>query len=112
MTGTILLSKTNEYLTFDGKLPDRPSHDKHLLSAMVAGQSVSVEGYDLLPPSMQAYCMVADPITIPITIRELAECDLLIVSRSRTNTGGGKVFRLNKFKLLVKTSKIELWRKI
>lgn len=111
VVGTILLSKTNEYLTHEGKLPLRPKHDKALLGGLIEGHRVSEDGYKLLPPSLQALCWVntGNYAETPITIRELNECELLIVSRSTTDTVGGREFRLDNFKLLLKDRKIELW---
>jgi len=46
----------------------------------------------------------------PVTIRELAACDLLLVIRSKDRVTGKK-FRLNKFNCILKTEEIELWQK-
>lgn len=108
--GTILLTRTNQYAKEDGSLPTRPRHDKELLSCLINGRRVSKAGYSLLPSSMQQLCRVtlAEPI-MPITIKELAECELLIISRSAEEFESSKVFRLDNFKCLVKDRKVELW---
>jgi len=107
---TILLSKNNEYLTYEGKLPERPSHDKELLASLVSTQlTVSEKGYSTLPPSIQKLCIVSEDYKMPITIPEIANSELLIISRSKTDTAGGKVFRLDNFILLLKDRKVELW---
>ncbi len=110
IVGSILLTKSNEYLTAEGTLPTRPKYDKLLLTELCKGELVSQEGYDLLPPSIQQICMVDHEPSMPITISELDKCDLLIVSRSSMATSGeGKKFRLDNFKLIVKDRKCELW---
>lgn len=105
---TILLSPSNKYIDKNGNLPPRPRHDKALLTSLCNGKRVSAEGYALLPPSIQQVCMVGK-VEIPITIKEIAEAELLIVSRSTLEVDGGKEFRLGNFKCLVKDRKVELW---
>lgn len=110
---TILLSPSNKYIDKDGNLPSRPRHDKALLTGLCDGRRVSAEGYALLPPSIQKICMVnmspSQAQIMPITIKEIASADLLIVSRSSLEVDGGKEFRLKGFKCLVKDRKVELW---
>lgn len=109
--GTILLTKDNKYVDDLGNLPKRPKHDKEMLAALLSCKIVSPKGYKLLPPSLQALC-VNDPYkqpTFPITIPEIAACDLLIVSKSPEEIKGGKVFRLNGFKCILKDRKGEIW---
>lgn len=115
--GTILLTKDNYYVgTSSDKLaehlPHRPKHDKLLLSEMCKGQVVSDDAYNMLPLSIQKLITVGENPTIPITIQELANCQLLIVSRSIEEFLTGKKFRLDNFKLIVKDRKIEIWSKI
>ena len=109
MIGTILLSKDNKYIDKDGKLPKRPIYDKDMLRAVVKGGIVSSNGYSMLPPSIKSTCTQADNYTMPITISELAKCDMLLVNRSDTNLEGGKIFRLDNFKCIVQEKQIELW---
>jgi len=111
IVGTILLTKSNKYVDDEGKLPKRPKFDKELLAGILAGRPVSEEGYKLLPQSLQALCYtsIAPQMRVPITIRELAKSELLIVSRSQEDFEGGKEFRLNNFKCLVKDRKVEIW---
>ena len=110
IVGTILLTKTNKYVDADGNLPKRPKFDKELLSGIIANGRVSDDAYSMLPLSMQKLVTVdiVCPNT-PITINELANADLLIVSRSAEDFEDGKVFRLDNFKCLVKDRRIELW---
>jgi len=113
MVGTILLTKNNYYTTgTSGNLPQRPKHDKLLLSEMCKNQIVSDKAYEMLPLSIQKFITVGENPTIPITIRELAQCQLLIVSRSSEEFICGKKFRLDGFKQIVKDRKIEIWSKI
>lgn len=110
--GTILLTKDNVYIRDDGKLPLRPDFDKELLMDICRGGRVSAYGYVMLPLSIREVVELDDKVyNVPITIRELAEADLLIVSRSH-ELCRGKEFRLNKHKLILRDRKIELWRKI
>jgi len=111
VVGTILLTKSNKYIDTEGKLPKRPKFDKELLAGLLNSNPVSEEGYKLLPPSLQALCYtsIAPQMRVPITIIELAKAELLIVSRSPEDFEGGKEFRLDNFKCLVKDRKVELW---
>lgn len=116
LVGTILLTKDNKYVTDGGKLPTRPKHDKGLLAGLVKNQTLSEHGYIMLPQSMQKTCVVNmdKPLdySVPIAIDEIAESDLLIISRSIEEFEGGKTFRLDNFKCLVKDRKVELWIRI
>ena len=109
--GTILLTKSNKYVDTNGNLPKRPRHDKELLGGILNGHRVSEEGYNMLPPSLQAMCWVntGNYSETPVTIKELAKAELLIVSRSQEDFEGGKEFRLDSFKCLVKDRKVEIW---
>lgn len=109
MVGTILLTQDNFYVDLEGNLPPRPKHDKLLLSEICKGQVVSDEAYSMLPLSIQKLCTVGAIPTVPITIRELASCQILIVSRSPKSLLDGKTFRLDNFNLVVKDRKIEIW---
>lgn len=112
IVGTILLTKDYKYVTDDGKLPKRPRYDKELLAGIIAGGKVSDAGYNMLPLSLQKLVTVSTVPNTPITIQELAKSDLLIVSKSLDSFEGGKVFRLDNFKLLLKDRKVELWMRI
>lgn len=107
--GTILLTKDNFYVDINGNLPKRPKHDKLLLSEICRNQVVSDEAYNMLPLSIQKLCTVGTQPTVPITINELANCQILIVSRSTDEVSSGKTFRLDNFNLIVKDRKIEIW---
>lgn len=110
IVGTILLTKNNMYCNADGDLPKRPRHDKELLAGIIAGGRVSNAGYDMLPFSLQKLVTVDTIVpNTPITIKEIAKCNLLIVSRSQEEIERGRQFRLDNFKLLVKDRKVELW---
>ena len=110
--GTILLDMHNCYVGNEG-LPTRPYFDKKLLTAFCNGNTVSEEGFNMLPPSMQPLVKVTGgrpglPITIP-EIDRLA--DVLIVIRSYSRLTNGKVFRLDNFTLIGKSGQIEFWSK-
>lgn len=110
VVSTILLTKSNKYIDANGNLPKRPTHDKTLLAELVSSQlSVSEEGYNTLPPSIQKLCIVDTNYKMLITIPEIANSELLIVSRSTEDFEDGKEFRLDNFKCLVKDRKVELW---
>jgi len=110
IVGTILLTKSNKYVDELGVLPKRPRHDKELLAGLIHSGRVSEEAYSMLPPSLQRLVFVDTVLpNTPITIRELAKADLLIVSRSSEDFVGGKTFRLDGFKCLVKDKKVEIW---
>jgi len=111
MIGTILLSKDDKYVDDLGNLPKRPAGDKELLMGLLSAQIVSPRGYKMLPPSLQAVCMndLYKFPTFPVTIPEIDKCTLLIVSRSPEAIEGGKVFRLNGFRCILKDRKVELW---
>ena len=109
MIGTILLSRDNKYIDKDGKLPERPPHDKDMLRAMSIKQIVSTDGYEMLPPSIRKVCTSSASYTMPVTIRELAKADILLVSRSEVQLEGGKEFRLTDFKCIIKERSIECW---
>lgn len=97
--GTILLDPFDRYIDRNGKLPERPYFDKSLLKSICSKGTVSLEGFDLLPNSITSITQVdAFREDIMITIRELNEADLLIVTRSNVVCEGGKKFRLNGFK--------------
>lgn len=108
--GTILLDQVNNYIDNCGDLPIRPDFDKELLTTLVRGRSVSLAGFNMLPPSIRRE-INPRANTIAITIKELAECDLLIVSRSPILCEEGKKFRLDKFKKFGDGNP-EIWIKI
>ena len=110
MVGTILLTQDNKYTNKDGNIPSRPFFDKELLGVLCKSGSVSNKGYALLPPSLKKVTLPSTNFDIPITIRELAEADILIVVRSVELVGAmGKEFRLDKHKLIIKQRAIEIW---
>lgn len=111
MIGTILLTKDNHYVKADGSLPARPDFDKELLTAFCSGSRVSVKGYNMLPPSIQAVTtMVLKEPDIAITIPELGKASVLIVVRSIELVGASaKQFRLDKHRLIIKQRDIEIW---
>ena len=113
IVSTILLSANNCYVDKDGNLPTRPEFDKELLATLLKGQAVSVEGYNMLPPSLKNLCfknVTQEPY--PITIPEIdALSDLLIVSRSNDYIVGGKEFRFDNFTLLVKQPLVAIYKR-
>ena len=111
--GTILLTANNQYVKDDGSLPKRPKHDKELLTALATRKVVSLDGYNMLPPSIQKLVLCTNDTTeMPITIPEISQSDLLIVSKSADKFEGGKIFRFDNFKCLVKDRKVEIWIKM
>jgi hypothetical protein len=91
------------------RLPKRPNGDKEFLSAMVEGEYISEKALDMLPPSIVAKI---DKPTIGITIDEIATItDILIVIRS-DEVCRGKKFRLDNFKLLIQSDRIEIYKKV
>ena len=112
LVGTILLTKDNVYVRDDGRLPMRPEHDKQFLKDLCTGGRVSDKAYMMLPLSIREVVEIDNKVpSVPITIKELAEADLLIVSRSY-ELCRGKEFRLDKFRLILRDRKIELWKRI
>ena len=110
-TATIILDAHDMYVGNDDQLPSRPSFDKAFLSNMVAKNSVSQEGFDLLPLGMQKLSTITqgEP-ELPITIREIAGLtDMLIVVRSYMALGKGKKFRLDNFKRVAKSGQLEIY---
>lgn len=117
--GTILLTKSNKYVDAEGNLPKRPRYDKELLSGILETEgAVSSIGYDMLPLSIQRHVVVtsggANTNYAPVTIKELSNAEMLIVSRSPEDfvADTGKVFRLDNFRCLVKDRKVEIWIRI
>jgi len=112
MVGAILLDANNYYVDDCGGLPARPEYDKELLKAVCAGQTVSYDGYEMLPNSITQNMGRQGPdYSVPITIRELAEADVLIVVRALNECSGGKRFRLDNFKQ-IGYGNIEIYIKI
>jgi len=70
---------------------------------------VSKEGFRVLPKSIQRMVIEDDFFTAPITIKELAVSDILIVVRSPESFEEGKIFRFNNFKCISKAQEVELW---
>lgn len=107
--GTILLTKNDQYLTDSGHLPQRPSGDKAFLRTVCLNGKVSRQGYELLPPSVRKVVTVDEDYTVPVTIRELAESDILLVNRSPKCFEAGCKFRLGNFRRLGIANNIEVW---
>jgi len=111
MISTILLSLDNCYVDTNGDLPTRPSFDKELLNGICKNQSVSPDGFKMLPPSIQKNVNVSNAYTLGITIPEINDSDIILVIRN-DELLNGKKFRFDNFKLLVKESQLELWGKV
>jgi len=111
--GTILLTKSHKYVDDFGNLPVRPDFDKKFLANFIEGGLVSERAFNLLPPSLKKLVKIGSnsEINTAIKIKELAECDLLVVVKSPKEIKNGKTFRLNKFKLLIEDTKIEIWKR-
>jgi len=108
MISTILLSSNDCYVNNNGNLPTRPSFDKELLTGICKNQSVSTDGFKMLPPSIRKSVNVLNTCTLGITIPEINNSDVILVIRSNEIINGKK-FRFNDFKLLVKENQLELW---
>jgi len=115
IVSTILLTKDNFYINENGDLPKRGLHDKHLLTELVRGQTISTKAAEMLPPSIKGLAQViSDKVepTVGITIREIAGLsDILIVSHSTELIVRGSVFRLDNFELLVKDRKTSIYKR-
>ena len=107
---TMLLDLDDKYVDADGNLPNmRPQWDKEFLRSLVSVNVVSYKGYCLLPPSMSG-AMIDEEYTLPLTVPEIDEtADMLIVVRAYSLTQGGKKFRLDDFKQVVKSGQLEIW---
>ena len=112
--GTILLSQNDCFVDDRKNLPQgRPQWDKELLKTYVSLNTISREGYKLLPPSIQAVAKVTrkEP-ELAITIQELdALPDILYVVRSSRMTHGGKKFRLDNYEPILKELRFEVWKR-
>jgi len=107
--GTILLDRNDNYVYENGKLPDRVDDDKEWLKYFLDKEVISFHAASLLPPSMLQNRLVGMRNTVPVTIKELAEADILIVIRNDVYNRAGKKFRLNAFKKLFNTREVEIW---
>jgi hypothetical protein len=113
--GTILLDENDCYLC-DGKLPHRPLYDKSLLTAMVSGEIISKQAAELLPKSITDTALdITNQVepSVPITVKEIdGLTDILIVIRSTKECKGEcKKFRLDRFKRILSTGQLEIWRR-
>ena len=112
---TILLDEEDRYICDDG-LPHRQTWDKGLLKEIVRGETISEEASRMLPKSIVAVAYdITDEVepSTGITIEEIsALSDILIVSRSSKPCEGGKKFRFDNFKRIVKQPHLEIWRRI
>lgn len=113
VVGTILLDPENRYLDeAEGSLPSRPSWDKHLLASVCKKGTVSVSGAYLLPNSiLEDTMLVTSNHTVATTIPEIAEADILIVTRSEFLCSGNKKFRFDNFKQFG-SGNPEIWIKL
>jgi hypothetical protein len=113
IVATILLDPNDKYICEENRLPTRPLFDKELLYSLVKGETISQKGWEMLPPSMRADVILNDRVEpYPITVDEIgALTDILIVSRSNHSCKDGKVFRLDKFKLILKQPNLEIYRR-
>ena len=114
IVSTILLSTNNCYVDRQGKLPERPSFDKELLTTICSGQVVSKVGYKMLPPSIKDKVIMTEQVEpeVGITISEIdGLTDLLLVVRSKQECLGGKEFRFTNFECIIKDTQIEIWKR-
>lgn len=108
MIGLILLDEYGRYLV-NGELPKRPENDKELLTKFLTDAIVSDEAAEILPKSILNKAYVAPQPSAGVKIRELAECDILLVHRTVDNTDWTnkcRLFRLGNFK---KLTGVEVW---
>jgi len=114
--GILLLNKNNVYLTEDGKLPKRPRWDKRFLLDLIEGQKVvcSKETLKTLPKSItdNAYFTTNPELDYDINFGIDTfhnNVDLLLIIRS-LGTENGRIFNLNKYKLILNKGGLELWK--
>jgi len=107
--GLILLDETDRYVYENGELPIRPLWDKRLLREYLRGEVVSHEAYTDMPVSLKKVCTPGDDYTIAFKIKEIAECDVIVVIRGESRGLPGKEFRFTSYKLLVKGNAVEVW---
>lgn len=113
MISTILLADDDTYVK-DGKLPKgRPDWDKELLTALCDEAVVTHKAYDMLPKSIKSKVYAVEGLnpTVGVTIPEIAKSKLLIVVRAGIKSNGGKKFRFDNFKKIVKSGQLEIWRR-
>jgi len=113
ITGLILLSQDNCYLDAFGNLPRRPRWDKKLLTELVKVNTITKNGYDLLPDSIKKVARIThgEP-QLALTIQELnALPDILMVVRSRYCNPDGKVFRMDNYEAIFKEERFEIWKR-
>ena len=114
IVGTILLDENDCYTYDNDELPIRPDFDKELLTFLAKDQTVSREGYRILPLGIKriiSSITYREP-TFPITVPEIdGLSDLLIVSRGYKNGENGKRFRFDNFKCILKEQRIEIWKR-
>lgn len=109
--GTILLTKDNKYTCGEDTLPQRRKHDKNLLTKLAKGKTVSLEGWEMLPPSIKTKVFITDEEpTFPVTVPEIEGLtDLLLVSHSDQKECEGKTFRLDSFDLIVEGENVSIY---
>ena len=118
MLGTLLLTDNDFYVDENSNIPSRKGveFDKELLKLVCTEQFVSDKAFNMLPPSIRNVVHLAEvdfnEPTVAITIKEIAKCDILIVTRSRETIVRGRQFRFDNFSLVVKQRDIEIWRRI
>jgi hypothetical protein len=67
----------------------------------------------MLPPSIRKHVSIDDSeYNFPVTIRELAQADFLMINRSDAIFDSGFRFRLGDFKCILELEYLELWVKI
>jgi hypothetical protein len=120
--GLLLLTQSGAYIDEDGNLPDRPLWDKQFLMDITEGMrcKASYNTYNSLPERLKRTCDVipgfrrndkTKKYDIHLGIDGLEEVDLLIITRSHY-IGEGKVFRLDKFRMILKIEELEIWKRM
>ena len=111
IVATLILDPDDCYIGGQ-RLPERPSFDKALLTAVCKGQGISKDAYDMLPPSIRRVTTFGAN-KVPITIREISRnAELLLVVRSAEKLENGRQFRLDKFSLIVDIKQLQIYRRI
>jgi hypothetical protein len=107
---TLLLDLHDKYVEGSGQLPvGRPNWDKGLLAGLIDMNVISPAAAKMLPPSMCSG-MIDEEFTMPITIQEVNDtADMIIIVRAYSICPGGKKFRLDDYKQLVKSGRLEIW---
>ncbi len=109
--GILLLTQDNQYVDAAGNLPQRPKFDKQLLKRLIKGQKVaaSFNTINLMPEWNIQWAVNDYDVNLGISTMSLYPPHLLIIVRSTETFTGGKVFRFDRWDLMVEQPNLELW---